>query len=355
MPESKQNKMPANFIVGTGRCGSTILSRMIDLHPKVAVLSELFVAMDFIKKYGNRIVTGDELASILDCGLASTGEMKKIAAHLATPEIAFDMASAPIAVSPAHYLDGVLPDLILLPLANLFDEPVLIFDELIDYASEQTPRLLSEQYLILFNWMAQRAGKPVWIERSGGSIAHLPEVFELFPQAKFLHLHRNPLDACISMQNHNHFRLRTFKHYQLKTKNGISWTDLDENDLNSNTPMSEPLRAIFEHPVPLEYFLQDWSDSILRGMTVLKDLAPEQYCEISFEEIMVEPNLALEKISHFFELPEADKWIEQACGLLKDGQSAHAEANAEQLKLLREHCHSAMVLLGREPTMKIYN
>jgi len=355
MSKSKQSKTPANFIVGTGRCGSTILSQMIDLHPKVAVLSELFVAMDFFKKYGDRTVAGDELASILDCGLASTGEMKKIAAHLATPEIAFDMASAPITVAPSHYRDGVLPDLILLPLANLFDDPVPVFDELIDYAREQAPRLLSEQYLILFNWMAHRAGKLIWIERSGGTIAHLPELFELFPEGKFLHLHRNPLDACISMQNHNHFRLRTFKHYQLKTNNGISWADLDESDLNNTMPMSEKLRSIFEHPVPLEYFLQDWSDSILRGMAVLKDLSPNQYAEISFEDIMAEPNTALAQISSFFELPAGGNWIEQACGLLNKGQAAHAQANVEQLALLKEYCQSAMVLLGREPAMKIYN
>ena len=355
MSESKQSKTTGNFIVGTGRCGSTILSRMIDLHPKVAVLSELFVAMDFLKKYGDRIVAGDELASILDCGLASTGEMKKIATHLSTPEIAFDILSAPITVSPAHYLDGVLPDLILLPLANLFDDPVIIFDQIVNYASQQAPRLLSQQYLVLFNWMAQKAGKVIWIERSGGSIAHLPEFFELFPKGKFLHLHRNPLDASISMQKHNHFRLRTFKHYQLKTGSGISWKDLDKSDLNNEIPMSDKLRDIFEHPVPLDYFLKDWNDSIIRGMTVLKDLSREQYSEISFEEIMDQPQNSLKKISTFFELPSENDWIEQACSLLKKGQSAHIEANIEQLQLLKKHCHAAMVLLGRENTMKIYN
>lgn len=355
MSKSKPNKTPANFILGTGRCGSTILSRMIDLHPKVAVLSELFVAMDFIKKYGERVVAGDELASILDCGLASTGEMKHIAAHLATPEIAFDMASAPITVSPENYRDGVLPDMILLPLANLFEDPVPIFDELINYASEQAPRLLSEQYLILFNWMTQRAGKIIWIERSGGSIAHLPEFIELFPQGKFLHLHRNPLDASLSMQNHHHFRLRAFKHYGLKTKEGIAWSDLDDSDINSSTPMSPKLKSIFDHPVPLEYFLQDWSDSILRGMKEIKSLAPEQYSEITFEQIMAEPQAALQQVVEFFSLPSDDQWIEEACGLLKEGQAAHTQANKEQSSLLKEYCHSAMVLLGRAPTMEIYN
>lgn len=65
------------FIVGTGRCGSTILSTMLDQHPDIAVLSEFFVSLDYLKRYGERSVDGDELATILDCGLASTGILKK--------------------------------------------------------------------------------------------------------------------------------------------------------------------------------------------------------------------------------------------------------------------------------------
>ena len=42
----------ARFIVGTGRCGSTILSKMIDRHPGVAVLSEFMISLDFYGKFG---------------------------------------------------------------------------------------------------------------------------------------------------------------------------------------------------------------------------------------------------------------------------------------------------------------
>jgi hypothetical protein len=37
----------ARFIIGTGRCGSTLLSRMLRLHPRVLELSELFVGLDW--------------------------------------------------------------------------------------------------------------------------------------------------------------------------------------------------------------------------------------------------------------------------------------------------------------------
>ena len=41
----------ARFIVGTGRCGSTVLSKMLDLHPSVAVLNELFSFDDAFAPY----------------------------------------------------------------------------------------------------------------------------------------------------------------------------------------------------------------------------------------------------------------------------------------------------------------
>jgi len=344
----------ARFIVGTGRCGSTILSKMLDLHPAVAVLNELLISLDFYGKFGERPVSGPELARLLDCGLESTGELKKIVAHLATPEISFDAATAPEPIDASGYRDGVLPDLMLLPLGHLFDDPPQIFEEIVRHAHEQPTRLLSEQYVRLFDWVTRRAGKLAWIERSGGSIASLPELVELFPQGRFLHLHRDPLDVALSMQAHNHFRLRAFKHHGLATADGIRWSDLDERDLTNDMPMSPKLSAIFDHPVPLECFLQDWSDGVLRGLKALKELGPTQYAEITFEQMMQDPDAVLREIVGFFELPDEAGWIDEACGLLRAGQAAHAEPDAEQAGLIARHCHAAMVLLDRAPAVEPY-
>jgi putative sulfotransferase len=344
----------ARFIVGTGRCGSTILSKMLDLHPSVAVLSEFLLSLAFYGKFGTRPVSGHELARLLDCGLESTGELKKIVAHLATPEITFDAEAAPVPVDASAYRDNVLPDLMLLPLGHLFEDPTKMFEEIVQYAQAQPTRLLSEQYAVLFDWIVRRAGKTVWIERSGGSIASLPELVELFPNGKFLHLHRDPLDAALSMQAHNHFRLRAFKHHGLSTAAGITWKDLDDSDLNNDMPMSPKLQAIFDHPVSLEYFLQDWSNSILRGMKAVRKLGPAQYAEVTFEQMMSMPAAVLQTIVEFFELPDEPGWIGRACALLREGQAAHAEPNAAQEALLERHCRAAMMLLDRVPAVEPY-
>lgn len=341
----------ARFIVGTGRCGSTILSKMLNVHPEVCVLSEFLVGLDAVRKFGEREVDGAELARICDCGLASTGEFKKIVGHLKTPEITFDLQNPPAGVKRSNYRDGVYPELILLPLANIFDDPTVAFDELVEFARSQPTRRLSEQLLALFRWTTERAGKTLWIERSGGTLAQLPELIELFPNARFLHLHRSPLDVALSMKTHHHMRLFALQHYGLKTASGLSWGDLEESDLNDEGPMSPRLQELFEHDVPLEIFLKDWNEMVIRGFASVKRLAVDQYSEVTFEDLQTDPERVLHHIEGFFELPDAPTWIADAVSLLTPGRAGRATPGVEELEMLREHCHAALVLLERESSI----
>ena len=336
------------FIIGTGRCGSTILSKMLNRHPDVCVLSEFLVGLDAVRKFGERTVDGAELAEICDCGLRSTGEFKKIVGHLKTPEIEFDLEHPPVGVSRSDYRDGVYPELILLPLATLFDDPTVAFDELVEFAAAQPPRPLSAQLLALFEWTTRRAGKTLWVERSGGTLAQLPELIELFPDARFLHLHREPLDVARSMKNHNHMRLFALQHYGLKTPEGVGWDDLDDSDLNDDGPMSSRLRALFDVDVPLEVFLRDWNEMVLRGFASVKRLGVEQYAEVTFEDLQAEPVRVLESIVEFFGLPKAAGWMDEAAGLLRPGKAGRSTPSEAEAELIARVCHPALVLLDRE-------
>ena len=65
-----------------------------------------------------------------------------------------------------------------------------------------------------------------------------------------------PLDVAMSMQAHNHFRLRAFKHHGLTTADGIRWSDLDERDLTNDMPMSpNPVTAVAAINVSIILFL----------------------------------------------------------------------------------------------------
>jgi hypothetical protein len=49
------------FIVGTGRCGSTLLSQMLAEHPAVLSLFELFNGIDAARRFAPEPISGEEL------------------------------------------------------------------------------------------------------------------------------------------------------------------------------------------------------------------------------------------------------------------------------------------------------
>ncbi|MCP4903557.1 MAG: sulfotransferase, partial [bacterium] len=55
----------ARFVVGTGRCGSTLLSRMLSMNAKVLNVFELFSGIDQFFRFQTRPVEGAELAAQL--------------------------------------------------------------------------------------------------------------------------------------------------------------------------------------------------------------------------------------------------------------------------------------------------
>lgn len=329
----------ARFIVGTGRCGSTILSKMMNLHPDVAVLSEFMVSMDIVNRFGQREISGADFADLLDCGVkAGAGEYKRIVNHLRTPEIMYLGGADHLPETADGYKDGVFPEILLIPLAQLFYDPEPVFHELIALAKQLPTQLLSEQYRIIFEWLCEKAGKTVWIERSGGSIFCVDPLLELFPEAQFLYLYRDPLDVALSMQQHNHFRVMTFEMLNLTTEAGIRWSDLDEGDLNNRRPMSDRLASVMHHPVPLEPFLENVRDTSLAGLAAVAKLTEAQYRAVSFERIMAKPKEALTDVAEFFGLNVDESWLDVAAALLNPDQLANNPENPALRALADEYC-----------------
>lgn len=343
------------IIVGTGRCGSTLLSNIISQHPDILVLSEFFTSLDFARKYGQRMLTGKDFSKILDCGLRSQGDLKKITQHLHTPEIVYETSSEDVWERGSHYTDGVIPDLILIPLSALSKEPENLFDSVLRYTDSLPDALLGEHYRTLFHWLMGQFDKQVWIERSGGTIAHLPELLELFPSARILHIHRNAIDTSVSMQRHNHFRLRAFRHENMRTKSGVSWADLREEDLRNDHPISARLKDIMDCEVPLNVFGKEWNEAILRGGRAIQNLDKLHYKEVRFEDLMEAPAVVLEEISKFFELPSSAGWIDKAVKTIEPARMVPKSISGAEKAQLENICLPGQILLGQKPLPELYN
>ncbi len=155
--------MSLTIVVGTSRCGSTMLSRMLGMHPQVLSISEFWNCfMDTEGSIPAHDMNGEEFwqrlttpASSYD-GLVSAGI--KPDEHLAPYSSRFDFADdVPPLSRVLGWSTGKSPD----PL----------YDELAPVVSARPRRSTAEHCRALFADLAARLGRGVIVERTGGSLA----------------------------------------------------------------------------------------------------------------------------------------------------------------------------------------
>jgi hypothetical protein len=147
---------PYLFIVGCPRSGTTLLQRLVDSHPQMAVTPEThWIPRWFHKKPGkglpDGLVTKKFLRKLLD--------------------------------NPRFLELGIKLDEVAKPIAG---------GERIPY-----DRFISS----LFDLYGQRRGKPIVGDKTPGYARELPTLHLLWPSARFVHLIRDGRDVCLSILN----------------------------------------------------------------------------------------------------------------------------------------------------------
>ncbi len=144
-----------------------------------------------------------------------------------------------------------------------------------------------------------------------GYIRHLQEIW---PQAKFIHIYRNPYRVFPST-----------KHYFTRL--------LPELALQSYDVDSLPIE-----PLIFESYL-----SLMRSLTAdTQDIPPQQFYELSFENLQANPIQALEALFQQLNLPNfqsAQPYIESYLTDLNNYQQNQYELDAQTIKRIETHWH----------------
>ncbi len=329
------------FVVGTGRCGSTLLSRMLAQQPSLLSIFEFFNGLEMTKRFGSAPVDGAAFAALLS-------QEHPIVTMVLSRGYKVEEITYPFDNPGARYTPGQgLPWLLVSTLPRLTGDPDALFDEVIAFARTLPVQPLAAHYRSLFEWLARRFGRSCWVERSGSSIDYLGSLNELFPQARFLHLHRDGRETALSMREHAAYRLAIHFVYE-KPRN--SEPSIDElRTLDAGRTGDDPISRILESRPPLEYFGGYWSQELRHGMRAAAKLPAEQYMEVQFEDLIRAPQETLFTISQFFELdPDATAWRESAAALVRGIPPTRFDKLApEEQALLAEACRPGMELLGR--------
>ncbi len=193
--------MRGGLILGSARCGSTLLSQVLRLHPDILSLSELFsTAGPHAFRPVRARISGAAFWHRLATPSAALSQ-------LANPDIAPDEFLYGRVADPAHD-PYACPPLLAVTLPHLSERPDDLFARLAAAAKARPDLPLADHYRALFADLAGEAGgKRIWVERSGGSLAAAGTLRGLFPEARPVLLLRNGADTALSMRDYPAARL----------------------------------------------------------------------------------------------------------------------------------------------------
>jgi hypothetical protein len=306
------------FVVGTGRCGSTLLSEMIHLHPRVLSISEWFTVLGESRAAEDVPANADDFWRLLT--VPSTDAIDLITRYPNLPELKI----------PSGLLTevgvGEIPPLLTIPLPWLSGDSRQTLADLRAHLATKGARTLSKWHLSAFQFLADRHGKRMWLERSGGSLAYADTLRRSWGNARYIHIHRDGVDCALSMSVHPYFRVRVAR--------ALARTRLSVSECLQTT-------------IPLEQFGAYWSAVTTRGLRALADVSRDDVLHISYSDLVQEPVRQLRRVQSFLEgASEAEDWVWRASTLARSDRRRSANHPTERL---RRMCRPGMMVLASLP------
>jgi hypothetical protein len=330
---------PLVFVVGTGRTGSTMLSRIFRLHPDILSINELFVSAGGTNALPEESLDGAGFWRLL-----------------ATPNVVFDAMTANGTPLPEFLYPRLserrfsaettgIPALSLMVLPHLSDDPDGLIDSLEREVTTWPARPVALHYEALFDLLSARFGGRVVVERSGHSLEWVPQLRETFPHAKFVHMFREGADCALSMSRHLGFRSSALVREVLEVAGVDSVFELTLERLQKLPPDMAVFAggfnfdAVRDRPVPVARFGAMWSEMVTEGVAHLDKIPADRRMSLKYEELLASRQPELTRLAEFIGVDPDPEWLRTGAELLDDSRrGAAARLAPDELAALRESC-----------------
>lgn len=317
------------FVVGTGRCGSTMLSNMFREHPSILSISEFF---PFAVDIGGRIRETFPIDKIDGKGLWEIiGKTKPRASLMVKHDVAFSELIYPFKSSRARFSGETgIPMLLNATLPHITEEHDRLFDEIEKEVIDLPPASIGEHYINLFNLLQKKFNKKVWIERSGGIFVLSELIFATFADARFIHIVRDGRNTALSMSHHLGFRMFLLGDILTKYLGVDPYESQDRSNIDrlplkfhKFLPENFDRQAFLDYQFPLSVWGELWSQQIIDGLNHLSKVPQDRLLTIVYEDILANPQAVLHELMAFLGAEFIDSnWIEKASATIRQPRSS---------------------------------
>lgn len=331
------------FVVGTGRCGSTMFSQILRKHPDILSLSELFMSLEPYP-FPEQPVTGEEFWRLLVTPRPCTTVILRDA--FTSPHGQYTGSGEPSSADdPGQH---ATPAIALETLPHLTNYPEILLRELGPEIYPRPRGPIADHYRALFASLGERFGRHIAVERSAYSLRMIPRLQALFPEARFVHLYRSGPDTALSMSRHPFFQVvHLLRERAAPAGPGPDWLSAGLEEFFSDNEID--LRPVLERQrqVPVEEFGRLWSDAIIEGVRYLGELPESMRLSIAFEDLLDDPERELRRFAAYLNVEAPAEWLAAGRADIDSTSRGAAESlPTAELAALRMSCAPGMQALG---------
>ena len=312
MPETAPPPGPCSIVINSGRCGSTLLSRLIAEEPETLSASEsLGPIRDRLRRQNTGEITGASFWSIMS---DRSNQLSPILSLGITPE-------------QFCYPDGgryagdmtTVPPILRITLPFLSADPDGLFDQLAERVPHFPRQPVLQHHKMMLNLMTNLTGRRRWVERSGASSIVARPLLCAFPQAKIVYLTRNIADTARSMSRHPAFQLAEIRQWYTMRYGADPWTPGGQNVLPDAAEMPEEMRRLLPDRITREALTDVMTRHISRfealtshmhgsAEQALADMKPRYLHRLRYEDLLARPLDELTKLGEFLGFADPSRW-----------------------------------------------
>jgi hypothetical protein len=344
--------MSLTMIIGTGRCGSTMLSRILRMHPEILSISEFWRA--FPQEEGSSDIWNlfSQVEASISAGDISGAEFWR---QITVIDTAIDgMADAGIFIKAGGDQIGFDPTARMPPiwrvLMQLTDDPDPLYQALAAEVPRWPSRPTADHCRALFAEMSARLGRDAIVERTGASASLMPMFREQFPEARYLFLHRDGPDSSMSMSRNPFYRLAVMRIMVDAVSNPSPALPADMLPTEIGSAGAEEFRGLIappfdairfmEYPLPPQIFGWLWSLMTRIGTREIRQVPSGRWTTMRYEHLIENPRTELTRLASFIGVTASPQWLAEAEEWIDPGRPGKAASrlHARALDALKAAC-----------------